>query len=142
MSSEMFDFRNPERALPAYSMTLRARGRSPASPSEHVSRFHELDAELRDFLIKDDEGILGVVDEVHADATVLVACGWFGRRHMILCLEDIREIRLAERTLILRPGIPEVDEMRAASGSFARLLIRLAGRSLAVRSRAQSRRSS
>jgi hypothetical protein len=153
----MFHSRNPERALPAYPTPVRAqssfgwnlsrelsarRGSRSTSPSERVSRFHDLDAELRDFLVKDDEGFLGVVDEIRADGTVLVARGWFGRRHLILRLEEIQEIRLAERVLVLRSGGPAVEEIRAAGGSFARLLTKLVGRSLAGRSDAQTTRRS
>lgn len=106
-----------------------AQGREESDPASQ-GRANLLDSELRDFLVHDDEGLLGVVDEVRADGTILVSCGWFGRRYVVLSLEDIEEIHFADRELVLRSGVPRVEEAREGAGTFARLLATLVGRSL------------
>jgi hypothetical protein len=110
------------------------------SSSDH--REHELDRELQDFRVEDDHGIVGVVDEARAEGTILVACGWFGKQHVVLRLDDIAEVHYAERRLVLRPGLAPVEEIRAEGGAFARLMAALVGRSLARPRQARARRRS
>ena len=103
-----------------------ARGSGPTSELGAT----RLDSELRDFLVRDDQSILGIVDEIRPDGTILVACGWFGRRDVPLRVDDVHEIRYADRELVLHPGLRRVEDVRAGAGVFARLLATLAGRSL------------
>jgi hypothetical protein len=101
-------------------------------PSMHADEIHP---DVQDFLVEDEQGVVGVVDEVLDDGTILVSCGWFGRRHAVLRFEDVLAIHLAARALILRSGVPEVAELRATGGVVGRCTARLLRRGLTVRSR-------
>jgi hypothetical protein len=74
-------------------------------------------AQAHGFLVDDPDGPVGVVEEVFptgrdGDGTIVLACGWFGRRFLTLGFEDVAEIVPAERRLILRPGFRAVADTR------------------------------
>jgi hypothetical protein len=85
------------------------------------------------FLVGDREGPVGVVDEVastQADdgGTIVVACGWFGRRRLTVGFQDVVEIRPVERRLMLRPGCPAVVGPPCREHSIARVFDRFRAR--------------
>jgi hypothetical protein len=102
---------------------------TPSDRPEHA-RLHPLSVELRDYVATDADGFIGVVDEVRADGTISIACGWFGRREVIVDLGDIERVSDADRELVLRAGLPAIAELRATSGATRRLAARLLGRAL------------
>jgi hypothetical protein len=76
-------------------------------------------AEAHDFLVDDPDGPVGVVDEIVPDEAgsaeaIVVACGWFGRRVLVVAPEDVDEILPEEKLLVLRRGLPAVREVRRA----------------------------
>jgi hypothetical protein len=76
---------------------------TPVEP-EHVL------AQAHGFLVDDESGTVGVVDEIRpaegdTEAVLVVACGWFGRRCLTLRFDDVEEILPAEQRLVVRPGV-------------------------------------
>jgi hypothetical protein len=103
---------------------------SRSSGGYGTPRPHALSVALRDYIARDADGFIGVVDEVCADGTIRIACGWFGRRHVIVHLRDIERIQAADRELVLRAAVPAIEELRAESGVAGRLAARLIGRAV------------
>lgn len=106
-------------------------------------------AEAHGFLVDDRDGPVGVVDAVDpigrdGVGTIVVACGWFGRRVLTLGFDDVAEAIPAERRLILHPDLPAIaaerrgDRSRRTLVSRARVFI---ARALALRARRSSRSS-
>jgi hypothetical protein len=104
----------------------------PSDGREH-SGVHPLSDELRDFLATDADGFIGVVDEARADGTISIACGWFGRREVVVDRGDVERVDGADRELVLRAGLPVIAELRGRAGPGRRLAARLLGRSLSRR---------
>jgi hypothetical protein len=86
--------------------------------------------ELVDYLAVDNEGIIGVVDEIRPDGSIRIACGWFGRRDIVVPWDAVKRIQHGSRELVLHDALPAVAEIRSVSGFFARLMARLTGWSL------------
>jgi hypothetical protein len=91
---------------------------TPLDPDDILAQAHG-------FLVDDESGPIGVVDEVRLEeadreAAIIVACGWFGRRCVTLRSRDVDEIFPAERRLVVRSGAPVVEGGPVGS-SFARL---------------------
>jgi hypothetical protein len=102
---------------------------TPSDRREHA-RPQALSVELRDYVATDADGFIGVVDEVRSDETISIACGWFGRREVLVNLGDVERVSDADRELVLRAGVPAIAELRATSGVTRRLAARLMGRAL------------
>jgi hypothetical protein len=95
-----------------------------------ATQTYSLVSELVDYLAVDDEGIVGVVDEIRPDGSIRIACGWFGRRDLVVQWNEVRRIHHRDRELVLHDALPSVAEIRSASGVYARLMARLVGWSL------------
>jgi hypothetical protein len=102
---------------------------TPSTGREHA-RLHPLSVQLQDYLATDADGFIGVVDEVRADGTISIACGWFGRREVLVDVGDIERVNDADRELVIRSGLSAIAELRATSGAARRLAARLLGRAL------------
>jgi hypothetical protein len=79
-------------------------------PTVHLE---QLLAECEDFLVDGSNGErIGVVDRVEREAEagpvsgLLVAAGWFGRRHLRVDRKAIEQIIPAERRIIVREAAP------------------------------------
>jgi hypothetical protein len=95
-----------------------------------ATQAYSLVGELVDYLAVDNEGIIGVVDEIRPDGSIRIACGWLGRRDIVVHWNAVRRVQHGARELVLHDALPAVAEIRSASGFFARLMARLAGWSL------------
>lgn len=95
-----------------------------------VTQSHSLVSELVDYLAVDNEGIIGVVDEIRPDGSIRIACGWFGRRDLVVQWNEVKRIHHRDRELVLYDAHPAVAEIRSRSGVYARLMARLMGWSL------------
>jgi hypothetical protein len=124
-----------DRTYPSPHSYLAARHVPSAEPParrEHAG-LHPLSAEWRDYLATDADGFIGVVDEVRADGTISIACGWFGRREVVVNRGDVERVNGADREVVLRAGLPVIAELRSRPGPSRRLAVRLLGRSLTRR---------
>jgi hypothetical protein len=83
---------------------------------------HRLDA-IADYVVDTPDGSVGVTDgwvrdECGRPRALIVAQGWFGRRHFEIPLEALVEIDHDDRRVLLRPGAAPLEP----KGPFHRLV--------------------
>jgi hypothetical protein len=91
----------------------------PSAPSA------DLTDRLVDYLVDTPEGPVGVLDGFERDergqpASLIVSQGWFGRRRLLVPIEQLAKIDHARKCIILTPGAAPIER----KGPIARLIDR------------------
>lgn len=109
------------RAAPGWYAVITLGFLTPVDPDDLLAGADE-------YLIDDEHGPIGVVDEIRpGEGTIVVACGWFGRRRLTVRFDDVDEILPAEQRLVLRPGVSASLRRERPSNSRVRRLARRLG---------------